>query len=119
MRFTLNEYCTSLIIFREGECNMGKKLKPDIKSSKPKFRLFDSLPEVTGPIIRICGNKEVSVDGCRGVTDYYENRIKLSIPGGSVTFLGSNLRITAFTDTSVLIKGRLENVEFAVRTAET
>lgn len=97
---------------------MGKKLKTDVKFSKPKLKFFDALPEVSGPIIRICGNREVSVDGCRGVTDYYENRIKLSIPGGSVTFIGTNLRITAFTDTSALIKGQLENVEFAVRTAE-
>ena len=49
---------------------MGKKLKPDTESKKQKVSFFGNLPELSGPIIKICGNREVAVDGCRGVVDY-------------------------------------------------
>ena len=97
---------------------MAKKLKPDMKFGRQKIKLFEDLPELSGPIIRICSNREVSVDRCRGVVDYYENLIKLNIPGGTVSFMGDGLKLTSFTDTSALIKGRLQNVEFSVRTSE-
>ncbi len=97
---------------------MAKKYKPDLKFSKQRLRLFEDLPELSGPIIRICSNREASVDGCRGVVDYYENLIKLSISGGTVSFLGDGLKLASFTDTSALIKGRLHNIEFSVRTGE-
>ena len=91
------------------------KLKPDIKFSKPRFNFLAELPEISGPIIKICGNREVSVDGCRSVVDYYDDRIKLSISGGAVTFFGTDLKITTLTDSQATIKGNLNNVEFAVR----
>ncbi len=94
---------------------MAKKLKPDITSKREKFRLFGELPELSGPIIRVCSNREVSVDGCQGVTEYYDNRIKLKIPGGWVVLSGSGLAITSFSDTAALINGRLENIEFNIR----
>ncbi len=93
---------------------MPKKLKPDINPRKHSLRLFEHLPELSGPIIRICSNKEVSIDGCKGVIDYREEFIKLRIAGGSVTFSGSGLTMTAFTESSAVISGKLQNVEFSV-----
>lgn len=94
---------------------MAKKLKPDVKFQKPKMRLFEPLPEISGPVINLCSNREASVDGCRGVVDYYDDRIKLNIKGGSVTFFGQDLRITSFTENSAVLSGRLQNIEFQVR----
>lgn len=93
---------------------MSKKLKPDTASGKPKWQIFGALPEIKGPIITICGNREASVDGCRGVIDYHDDRIKLRITGGSVTFLGSGLCISAFSESSAVISGNLQNIEFSV-----
>ena len=94
---------------------MAKKLKTDITPKKQKWNLFSALPELKGPIIHICGNSEISVDGCRGVVDYYESVIKLRITDGFVTFSGNNLTITDFTDSSAVIKGDLHNIEFSVK----
>ena len=93
---------------------MSKKLKPDIPKQKQKWQLFGSLPELSGPIIKICSNKEASVDGCKGVVDYYENLIKLRISGGTVTFTGTELCITSFTSTTAVVSGKLQNIEFSV-----
>ncbi len=94
---------------------MAKKLKPDMKIQKPRMKLFENLPELKGPIINLCSDREASVDGCRGVIDYYDDRIKLSIQGGTVTFFGRDLHIASFTESSALIKGKLNNIEFQVR----
>ncbi len=94
---------------------MAKKLKTDITPKKQKWNLFSTLPELKGPIIHICGNSEISVDGCRGVVDYYETVIKLRITDGFVTFSGNNLTITDFTESSAVIKGDLQNIEFSVK----
>ena len=53
-----------MLYFVERYGFMAKKLKPDVESRKPKWRLFSGVPELSGPIIHICGNREVSVDGC-------------------------------------------------------
>ena len=97
---------------------MAKKLKPGMKTPKPKLRLFEPLPGITGPMINLSSNREASVDGCRGVVDYYDDRIKLSIQGGSVTFFGQGLHITSFTENSAVLSGRLQNIEFQVRNGD-
>lgn len=97
---------------------MAKKLKPDMKVEKPKLRLFEPLLGIAGPMINVISNREASVDGCRGVVDYYDDRIKLSIQGGSVTFFGQGLHITSFTENSAVISGRLQNIEFQVRNGD-
>ncbi len=93
---------------------MPKKIKPDITPKKTKMKLFEHLPELSSPIIRICGNREASVDGCKGVIDYHESLIKLRISGGSVTFTGTDLCISAFSESSAVISGNLQNIEFSV-----
>ena len=103
-----------MLYFVERYGFMAKKLKPDVESRKPKWRLFSGVPELSGPIIQICGNREVSVDGCKGVIDYYDDRIKLRIDGGSVTFSGEGLTITSFNESAAVITGRLQNVELLV-----
>lgn len=96
---------------------MGKKLRTNLKKNKQKIRFFgtDEVAELSGPIIRLCSNKEMSVDGCRNIVDYYENLIKLNLSGGSVTVTGNNLCIVSLTDNSATIKGNILNVEFCMK----
>lgn len=92
---------------------MAKKLQSDFKPRKEKIKLFGGeLEAVGGPSIQLSGNREASVEGCRGVIDYYETQIKLRLPGGTVTFKGANLGIYSLTDTAALIRGQIDSVEF-------
>lgn len=92
---------------------MAKKLPSDFKPKKDKIKLFNyELESTTEPSIQLLGNREVSVEGCRGVIDYYEAQIKLRLPGGYVLFRGDGLAIYSLTDTSALIKGRISSIEF-------
>lgn len=91
---------------------MAKKLQSDFKPQKKKLRLFVAeLESADAPTIQLSGNREASVEGCKGVIDYYETIIKLRLSGGSVTFQGGGLEITSLTDNSAIIKGRIESVE--------
>lgn len=90
---------------------MSKTAKSDFS---PKRALLSRVPEISGPIIRACGNRELSVDGCRGVKDCFDNRITLSVSGGMLTVTGDDLRITSFTDSSAVITGYILNIEFTV-----
>lgn len=108
----MNEIYSLLINIQKGACDMSKRMKPDIGTAKRKMRLFSDIPELSGPIISIAADREMSVDGCRGVGDYFDNRIVLNIGKGSVTVSGNGLRITSFTESTAVIRGRITAVEF-------
>lgn len=91
---------------------MGRKLKPDKKSVKDRVRLFEAIPDISGAVINICGANEVSVDGCSGIMDCYDDFIKIKTCDGTVTFMGNELSIEAYYDSGVRIKGKLSSVEF-------
>lgn len=65
-----------------------------------------------GAIITLHTNREVSVDGCRGVIVCSAETIKLNIGGGTVSFLGKNLMIKSLTDKEAVLAGQIQRVEF-------
>ena len=92
---------------------MAKKLKSDFKPKKNRINLFGvELEGTSEPSIQLLGNKEVSVEGCKGVVDYYETQIKLRLPKGYIIFRGDGLSIFSLTDTSALIRGKIGSIEF-------
>lgn len=97
--------------------DLGKKLKTDQTEKKEKFRLFsaEEVTSATETVINIMGNKEVSIDGCKGVIDYYDNFIKIKIIKGAAVFTGSSLQLTEFSDGGAVIKGNIESIEFLAR----
>lgn len=95
---------------------MGKKLKTELKEKKARPKLFGVLPtEISGAIITVSANREVSVDGCRGVIDYNENLIKLRVVGGTITVYGTTLNLAELSDRAAVITGTVSNIEFSER----
>ncbi len=64
--------------------------------------------------IEMMGNREATVDGCRGVAEYSDTVIKLSISGGSVCFTGVGLEITCLYRSEATVRGNIRSVEFCV-----
>lgn len=58
------------------------------------------------------GNREVVIEGCRGVLEYDENIICLDTGKLKVRLMGRGLEIRNFTDHSVIIDGYISSVEF-------
>lgn len=62
--------------------------------------------------VEITGNCEAVVDGCRGVLEYDDGAISLSLGNRRVRFMGDNLQIHTLLDEQAMITGTILSVEF-------
>ena len=62
--------------------------------------------------ITISSNKEAVIEGCRGILEYCSDRIKLNIGCATVLFIGNSLTIDSLNVGSIVISGKITNVEF-------
>lgn len=97
-----------------------KKGAVHYKKPRPKVDLIGRALEIppgtvgNGAHIEISTNKEALVDGCRGIMEYDEDKIKLNIGNGTVTFLGRGLHISSLGQTQAIIRGFILNIEFSM-----
>lgn len=97
--------------------NGGYKMrkKKDEQSSLHKnedrvlLNLFSELPEFS-----FRGNREVVIEGSRGVLNYSEEIIRLNTSTGLVSFEGRNLNLKCISSSELIINGFITKVEFVV-----
>ena len=89
--------------------------------NKKRIRLFgyeetlDNAQKFSGSKIEMLSNREISVDGCRGIAEYNDAYVKLKIIGGSLIINGKSLTIPVFSRPIITVTGRIDSVEFCVR----
>lgn len=81
------------------------------KEKKPKFQLSQVV--VNEPKIEMSGNREIIVDGCRGVVEYGENQIKLNLGETVLALSGNGLVINSFDSSIAVITGQISDISFA------
>ncbi len=59
-------------------------------------------------------NKEIIVEGCKGILQYEENIVKLNMQNMITVFCGRRLSIKCLTEDSLIITGFVTSVEFSV-----
>ncbi len=67
---------------------------------------------INEPKIEILGNREIVIDGCKGVVEYGENIIKLSLGENILTLTGSELVINSFDSGIAVIIGQIGDISF-------
>lgn len=67
---------------------------------------------VDEPIIEISGNREMIVDGCKGIVEYEETIIKLSLGDLVLSLSGDNLLIKSFDNSVAVISGQICEISF-------
>lgn len=93
-----------------------KTLKTDMKRKKEKWRFTaENSNEAAGSVVRVSRGNTAVVDGCRGIVDYYGDRITLRTCDGSLTFTGQELSVENLTDRGAEVKGKIEKIEFFVK----
>lgn len=104
-----------------GSCGfVSDKFKFKSKKEKEKWRLFNCAEEYFNtdsfklPSIYMKGNKEISIEGCKGVFEYKETYIKINLGKGSFIISGCDLEICTFGEDVLNIKGKINSVEFCV-----
>ena len=58
------------------------------------------------------GNREVIIDGCKGLLDYDENIIRVNMGKMITAFYGRGLTIKCLTSDSLVIEGFITSIEF-------
>ena len=71
--------------------------------------LFSEFPE-----FNLRGNREVVIEGSRGVLHYSEEIIRLNTSIGLVSFEGRNLNLKCISSSELIINGFITKVEFVV-----
>ena len=77
-----------------------------------KGRSFPGNPMLQGVMIELSGNRELAVDGCRGILDYDMGLIKINCGKMVLKVTGRNLTIRCMTRDSMIINGFILSVEF-------
>lgn len=82
------------------------------KTNKEKPRI--PLPEALSnePKIEMLGNREIIVDGSKGVVEYGENLIKLNTGEYVLSVLGDELVIKSFDGSVAVISGKIAEITF-------
>lgn len=62
--------------------------------------------------IEMLGNREIIVDGCKGVVEYGENSIKLNIGELTLSLVGDELIIESYDSGVAIIRGRFAEINF-------
>ncbi len=80
------------------------------REKKSKFQLSQVI--VNEPKIEMSGNREIIIDGCKGVVEYSENSIKLNLGETVLTLSGNGLIINSFDSSIVVITGQISDISF-------
>ena len=81
---------------------------------KKKKKLRDIVPyELTKtPVSRIVGNRELTVEGSKGIEEYTEISIKVKTSDGLVCAYGTGLNIKLLSTSAVIVEGLINRIEF-------
>lgn len=83
---------------RKRDKNQAKKLVTDLFADEPKIEML--------------GNREMIIDGCKGVVEYEETIIKLSLGDLVLSLSGDNLLINSFDNSVAVISGQICEISF-------
>jgi sporulation protein YqfC len=98
---------------------LARKLKIESIRKKEKWNLLareNKLEKqlLIGPRIELIANKQIVVEGCLGVLEYNENYLKLRLSSTALILQGENFDVVSFSDQSILVKGKINSLEFDI-----
>lgn len=65
------------------------------------------------PHIEAEGNREIIVDGCKGILEYDEDKIKINTGSLVICFKGTELIVKSFSEVGIILTGNIVSVEFS------
>lgn len=88
-----------------------------MKNHKEKKQTHESfIGEIfsDAPLFELRGNKEVVIEGSKGVIEYTNELIRINTVLGLVCFSGRNLNLKCITSGELIINGFILSIEFVV-----
>lgn len=71
------------------------------------------ISEITRSCIEISGRDEILTCGCKGLSFYSRDEVKIIVSEGEISIRGNNLSMRWAGDGCLLIEGEISAVEFA------
>ena len=93
---------------------MPKNKKESMLGALESFGSALDIPAGTltkGAQIVLSSNREATIEGCRGVLEYGDDRIRLSTGSSVIRFTGSELEIKSLSPGHAAIKGFIVSIE--------
>ena len=69
---------------------------------------------VSEPCIEFSGNREVLIEGSRGVLEYTPEVVRINMPGMILTIRGRELDLRCISASALIVEGFMTGVEFKV-----
>ncbi len=88
-----------------------------MRNKREKDSTYDSLFNdmfAQSPHFEFSSNKEVIIEGSKGVIEYTDELIRINTAVGMVCFSGRNLNLKCITSSELIINGFILNVEFVI-----
>lgn len=67
-----------------------------------------------GSHTEIFSNRQIIIDGCKGVYDYKSDYIRLNLGKGSMVLCGSDFDIVVYENDAITIRGNITTLEFCL-----
>ncbi len=97
------------------------KFRFKTNSENKKLKIFrcanviEGSKRISGARIEMLSNKELSLDGCRGILEYNDVYVRLKIIDGEITVVGTSLDIPVYDGPQITVTGCIKSIEFSVR----
>ena len=97
---------------RSGRTNIKKVPAAVLKKT---VRALELTPDILSGMahFELSGNREVVVEGCRGVLEYSDNVIRLTAGKLTVRFTGRGLELRNLKRDSAIVEGFITAIEFS------
>lgn len=90
-----------------------------MKKNKPrKYTKLDSLLEIPREVastdikITMNGFDQVLIENYKNILEYQDILIKVNTFEGAITIYGFNLKLEQMTDEDIIVKGKIDSIEF-------
>ena len=95
---------------------MSSKQTKEKQKLRERMTLRESMQELfcEKSNIEICDNTKAIIEGSKGVVEYSETIIRVSLGTYTVAFCGRNLNLKCLSPTSLIIEGFFLKIEFCV-----
>ncbi len=83
-----------------------KSILPELKSQARKYAYYESY-------VTISGDDEVLIENVTDVLETNEIMLRVKAGGNEVVVWGENLKVSAYTDRSIALGGKISSVEIS------
>lgn len=85
-----------------------------MKEKQKEKRRISPLPAVNEPCIEISGNREILIEGSKGVLEYTDEAVRVNTDPMLLTVCGRGLNLRCISDSALIVDGFITSLSFAV-----